>query len=203
MASTTENEMTLERFAALADTYGADLNRWPTATRVAARDIADHDPAAARKLIEARSLDRLIDLAPVAAPSPGLVDRIVSAAAASPRLAPRAAVSSSTGGNVIPLQRGASTSIGPSARSSEVTHDGALLRQDSSRRLHRRHAAGAGGMLAASLLLGIWLGASGMTTAFGPELAVRHGVTDLEAMSEIVQSALPADLMDGIDEDTL
>mgnify|MGYP006955966207 FL=1 len=59
-------------------------------------------------------------------------------------------------------------------------------------------------MLAASLLIGIWLGATGVAPpTIGTAFNGRPGTSDFDAMSEIVQSALPFDLLEGADEDTL
>ncbi len=53
-----------EKFQNLADTYGADIKRWPEPYRVlAAEFFSTHQPDAQRILQEARELDMLLDLA--------------------------------------------------------------------------------------------------------------------------------------------
>jgi hypothetical protein len=49
--------LTLERFAALAASYGADLQRWPEALRDEADTLLTHSPEARAFLAEARVLD--------------------------------------------------------------------------------------------------------------------------------------------------
>lgn len=53
--------MTLERFAALLDAYGADPRRWPAAERAAAERLAAADQRAAALLSEARRVDEVLD----------------------------------------------------------------------------------------------------------------------------------------------
>lgn len=54
--------MTPERFAHLADAYGASLHRWPVAERTAAQALLDSGNAHAREALhEASWLDRRLD----------------------------------------------------------------------------------------------------------------------------------------------
>lgn len=79
--------MTPERFEDLAEAYGGDVARWPTADRDAAAALMSERPAwAAEVLMSARAVDVLLD-AIAAPPTPGdLVGRIVAGA---PRARPR------------------------------------------------------------------------------------------------------------------
>lgn len=75
--------MTPERFCALLDAYGADLQRWPEAERSAAHLLAAQDvPELRRLLIDAASLDSVLDKHQVALPDDALMRRIVSTATA-------------------------------------------------------------------------------------------------------------------------
>lgn len=52
--------VTLKRFRALIDSYGADLRRWPKSQRGTAQDLLDRSPEARVLLEEARQLDQVI-----------------------------------------------------------------------------------------------------------------------------------------------
>ena len=72
--------MNAERFKILAEAYGADLDRWPVGEREAAITYLDEDPNAPVWLADARSLDRLLDLAPSPASSAMLREEIIAGA---------------------------------------------------------------------------------------------------------------------------
>jgi hypothetical protein len=55
--------MTLERFKSLADSYGADLDRWPEDIRQDARGLLDSSHAARAILAQARVLDEALESA--------------------------------------------------------------------------------------------------------------------------------------------
>lgn len=78
--------MTPERFAQLADTYGADLKRWPLAEREAARRLSESgDPMAQRALQQAAWLDQQLDSHRAALPDPLLIRNVVASAFISER----------------------------------------------------------------------------------------------------------------------
>lgn len=52
--------MRIARFAALLDSYGADLGRWPAAEAPAARRLLAESPEAQRRLRQAAGLDALL-----------------------------------------------------------------------------------------------------------------------------------------------
>lgn len=80
--------MTLERFKALAESYGGDLARWPESEREAARALLISTPAALDAvLVEAAQLDRMLDLAPAQAADSALLGRLIAAAPQPLRLA--------------------------------------------------------------------------------------------------------------------
>lgn len=53
----------LKRFASLANSYGADLERWPAETQVGARELLDASPEARAILAAVRAEDRAIGAA--------------------------------------------------------------------------------------------------------------------------------------------
>lgn len=78
--------MTPERFAYLAEAYGADLQRWPASERDAAQALLGGGNALATEALgQARWLDSQLDSYQVAAPGPALVQRIIATAAIPPR----------------------------------------------------------------------------------------------------------------------
>lgn len=82
----TRDGMTPERFTTLADAYGGDVRRWPTAEQAAAERMVAEDPAwTSQVLARAGELDDLLDEVPAPKPSVALADRIV---AQSPRPRP-------------------------------------------------------------------------------------------------------------------
>ncbi|MFD2430767.1 hypothetical protein ACFSUK_27275 [Sphingobium scionense] len=90
---TNDAAMTPERFAALADAYGADLRRWPSHEQDAAQAMLATDPANARDVLaRAATLDGLLDRHRVPAPSSALIGHPVIRATARPALVAREAV---------------------------------------------------------------------------------------------------------------
>lgn len=75
-----EPTMSLVRFEAILDAYGADPRRWPDAERDAARDFARTDARGAALLAAAADLDALIDLPAPAPASDALRQAIVTSA---------------------------------------------------------------------------------------------------------------------------
>lgn len=73
--------MTLDRLTALADAFGGDLRRWPTADRAAAEHLLATDPAARAVFDAAMSFDALLATSPRPQASAALRDRVIDAAA--------------------------------------------------------------------------------------------------------------------------
>jgi len=72
--------MTEERFAALAEAYGGEIGRWPEAERFAASTFAAAHPLDAQRLLTPeRQLDRVLEAAPLAAPSAALRQAVIAA----------------------------------------------------------------------------------------------------------------------------
>jgi hypothetical protein len=73
--------MNADRMRELAQAWGGDLRRWPTADREAAEVFAVAQPdVAERALFEARQLDAALDAAPRAVVSAELRDRVIASA---------------------------------------------------------------------------------------------------------------------------
>jgi hypothetical protein len=73
--------MSVERFEALAESYGGEIARWPEGEREAARALlAAHAERLSPVLAGAAQLDRLLDLAPAQAPDAALLGRLIAAA---------------------------------------------------------------------------------------------------------------------------
>ncbi|MDE1166694.1 MAG: hypothetical protein PW845_15220 [Pseudomonas sp.] len=77
--------MTPDRFAQLAEAYGADLHHWPRVERSPAQALLDQgDKQALDALRQARWLDGWLDSHRVASPAPGLARQIAASAELSP-----------------------------------------------------------------------------------------------------------------------
>lgn len=86
-----EPNMAWERFAALADSYGADLRRWPAVERAAAEALLAGDgPRAEDILGRAERLDGLLDRYRAPAPSAALIGHVLATAPQPALLWPRA-----------------------------------------------------------------------------------------------------------------
>lgn len=75
-----EHVLSAERFATLAEAYGADLRRWPAALRAAAEARLADDPQARSVLADAARLDDLLEAHRVAAPDAALIGRVLAQA---------------------------------------------------------------------------------------------------------------------------
>ncbi len=178
---TSENESTaaLAELAALLDAWGGEATRWPPRVRLRIAELASASPRAGEILAEARALDALLDRAAAApasippARAGALTDRILAAAMAdagkpshergNPTLA--AGHSARPQDNVVSL---------PPRDRPAITH--ALT--------HSRWSAA--GLMAASLLAGIYIGGSlnlapvlqEMAEAVGMSTVIDPGYTD-------------------------
>lgn len=73
--------MTVERFMALAEAYGADLRRWPEAERAAAEAFLAAAPETARPVLaEADRIDDLLFASARPRPSAALRERVLNSA---------------------------------------------------------------------------------------------------------------------------
>lgn len=69
--------MTSERFAALADSFGGSIERWPAAEQAAARAYLKAHPEALGRLAEAARLDSMLASWTVPGPGAALTARII------------------------------------------------------------------------------------------------------------------------------
>lgn len=132
----------IEAFSRLLDAYGADKKRWPEDARTEAEALIARDPAARRLLAEAQALDNVLG-AGGAEPALDhqLAARIVAAALANEHSNSRAAPGPGLdSANVVPLRRSTGRPAQP---------------------ITRRSNWQAAGLMAASLLAGLYLGGSG------------------------------------------
>ena len=80
---TTEHDLQWDAFAMRAETYGADITRWPEVHREAARALIGLDPARAEGILAAeRNLDQLLVFAPDQPPSDALRAAVLASASA-------------------------------------------------------------------------------------------------------------------------
>lgn len=150
MTNMNNSGMTLADFERLLDIYGGDRTRWPTDGRAAAAQLVSRDAKARRILAEAEALDRILERAPLPslAVEAGLAERIVAAAQRSPRIV---------------------RSTGEMAAAPSAT--GAGTRAQEQARRGRRGDLRTAALLAASLLVGIFIGVSNVPQNVVPALA--------------------------------
>jgi hypothetical protein len=173
--------MSPTEFQSLLDTYGADPARWPAAHRTPMLAVIERNPQARALLREAQALDRVLDTAPRVDPvrHPRIQSRILAAAIASPRIS-GSQVADGAGVTVVPLR----------PRPVTPTHV-ADPGQD------RRETWYMGGLLAASLVLGLILGSSVMS----PSTIAAFGAGEREASSDVVAALWGDGLSAALDEE--
>lgn len=143
--------------AALADRLeisGADRTRWPAQERLRFAPLIAGNDEARRMMAEAAALDRLLDAAPAIAPArlEGLIDRIVATAEAE------------------------------GARPVDNVVDLAAARRAPAPRVAPRQRSGwqAAALLAASLVLGAFVGTSGVLGPNGSPLSSEYDVAEAD-----------------------
>jgi hypothetical protein len=140
----------------LLEVYGADRTRWPARERLRFASLVAEDDAARHLLAEATALDSLLDLAPKAsaAREHALKERIVAAALR--QTGPKFAVV---------------------ARATEDAGAGwkAWVRRPSLSRAPASSGWAAGGLLAASLVVGVLLGSAGTFDTAAQQMAEATG----------------------------
>lgn len=155
MTNTSTTIMTLAEFERLLDVYGGDRTHWTSEARAAAAQLVARDTRAQRLLAEAEALDRVLERAPLPslATEAALADRIVAAAQRSPRIVSIKGAEEASSGTRAGSERQVSTRV-PADRPSRVFHT------------DMRRAA----MLAASLLVGVYIGLSNLPQQIIPAL---------------------------------
>jgi hypothetical protein len=154
MTNMSNTGMSLADFERLLEVYGGDRTRWPAEERAAAAQLAARDEKARRVLAEAEALDRVLERAPLPslAVEAALAERIVAAAQRSPRIVKAATRQPS----VVSLPESREVPV-PRAESWKLR----LLRGD----VRAAYA------LAASLVVGIFIGVSNLPQNVVPALA--------------------------------
>jgi hypothetical protein len=155
--------MTLAELGQLLDVSGAERGRWPADERTAAAQLAARDGEARRLVAEAEALDRVLDSAPAPASAveAALAERIVAAAQRSPRIVKLEDARPAAAPDATPVPTAAVPAIATA----------------SPRRLRLSGMeARAVALLAASLVIGVVLGNSGLTRQILPELADMAGL---------------------------
>lgn len=152
----------IEALAHRLEVSGADRTRWPAQERLRFAPLIAHDDAARRLVAEAAALDRVMDMAPAldGARLGPLIDRIVAAAAAEGQRGD---------GNVLPFDRAGKAPY--AARPAP----------------HRNGNFQAAALLAASLVVGVFVGTSGLVdnaVPFRGEVTVADA--DLDATELII-----------------
>jgi hypothetical protein len=154
MTNMSNTGMTLADFERLLDVYGGDRTRWPAEARAAAAQLVARDTKARRTLAEAEALDRALERAPLPslAVEAALAERIVAAAQRSPRIVRN-----------------------PTGKSSVISLPGSeVLQQQQARSWKQqflRSDVRAAAVLAASLVVGIFIGISNVPQSVLPGLA--------------------------------
>ena len=163
--------MTLADFARLLDIYGADRTRWPLAVRASAATRLAADTKARVLLAEAEALDTLLLRAPEpeGADVSALADRIIAAALRAPRLV---------------------ASSGPAAP--------AVAAPRSALRAPDRAPQRAAALLAASMMIGIFVGQSQWGANAVPFVEQLTGIT-LQSSTE--RTLLAEFHVEAIDDD--
>lgn len=159
--TTSERQDGLQRLATVLEAYGADPARWPQGERAALMALAAADPRAAGLVSEAHALDRLLATPPARDPAgeARLIAAIVARAEAKAQ-------------DTRPVASRAGVVDLASARDAR--------RHPPTPQPRFRPAAGtlrAAGLLAASLLVGLYLGVSGVA---GPAVVGLAEVAGLE-----------------------
>jgi hypothetical protein len=169
--------MTLAEFERLLDIYGAYRSRWPADARAAAAHLAARDAEACRLLAEAEALDRVLQSAPVPtlAVEAALAERIVAAAQRSPRIVKLPAAAPA-----------ADAPVQTAARPGDAAGRDRRFRGGRVRLWSRQ--AGAVGLLAASLAIGVVIGHSNLSPQLLPALADMAGLADHDDLMQIALS---------------
>jgi hypothetical protein len=169
MTNTSATIMTLAEFERLLDVYGGDRTRWPVDARAAAAQLVARDKAAQHLLSESVALDRVLERAPLPslAVEAALADRIVTAAQRSPRII-------SIGDPVAGSERD------PASVGSSMAHRRGVLPAD------LRKAV----VLAASLMVGVYIGLSNIPQQIVPTLT---GASDTSGVTYNMAVADPLD----------
>lgn len=169
-----EMEKDKERLLQFLDRYGGDLKRWPAEAREAARAMTSSDAAFARRLRETQALDRVMMRVEDEDEAAAEVSRDAVA-----RLTDRVMADVASAQKVERLQPNA-TPPAPGLRGLRRFPDWFKAPVSVANALP---ASAAGGLLAASLMLGIFAGSSGWLDSAAAPVASAFGFTDGDAVA--------------------
>ena len=174
-----DNKLQAERAAlqGILDAFGGDPARWPAAAKARFVPVLAQDSAARAAVAEARALDSVLSRAPrvAAAREAALLDRIMAEATAE---------TAGCDGVVIAMTR---------SRGGDARPTGAMLPA-------RRASWQAAALLAASLMIGVLGGASGL---LGTSLDAVGAMTGLYGDSDTLTAALSQAVEIGAEEEAL
>lgn len=173
MNNRTTPTMTLPDFERLLDVYGADRTRWPLTARASAAARLAADAGARKLLAEAEALDAVLlhTAEPDKTDVAALAERIVAAA----RTAPRVAASDRVASAPVALPRQHRMTVAPG-----------------------RDAVRGVALLAASLLIGVFVGQSQLGARAVPALEELTGIASPASVDRLAMLDLH---MEGVDED--
>ncbi len=198
MMSNKSTKRDIEALTQLIERFGADRTRWPAPERLRFAGLLASDGEARRLLREAEAFDRLLDMAPrVSAPrQAALADRIVAKALAEPRVA-RGGGPALSGAPAGAAHRPPEIELG----AGNVTSMGeARAARRPMRPMLERSSWPAAALLAASLVLGLFAGNTGLFPDVGLSLAgMAAGDSDIDGRT----LALGPEVGSAADEDTL
>lgn len=182
----------LQTLEVTLDAYGADRARWPEDRRRELAGLIVADPQAREMLRETVAFDRLLDQTSDAARDEvplALMSRIMSAAQAEGGVAPGVG-ETDAGNNVIPLPRRGVKDAKSKPAAAEAVRGLSTWREWS-----------AAGMLAASLLLGVYIGGSGLLNTAVNDLTNVAGMSSSFDATSVLLPGLDTD--DATTEDLL
>ncbi|MBI1386274.1 MAG: hypothetical protein GC150_15315 [Rhizobiales bacterium] len=165
----------IDRLVRVLDVYGADAGRWPAGEAKALEALLSDDPEAQRLLAEARAFDDLLATGEATEPDEAVASRVVAGALARIRADGNEAA---IGGTVVDLSMRRLQRDRPVGAGQDVRRPGRERREFPSTRRTWQAAA----LLAASLVAGFAVGATGLTErALEPiGVVVAGSVVDME-----------------------
>jgi hypothetical protein len=185
------SNMTYADLERLLEVYGSDRTRWPVEARASAGQLVARDAAARRLLAEMEALDRILERAPLPslAREAALAERVAAAAQRSPRMVPHA-----EGVKAFVTVDSTRRPVKPFARTGQVI--GLPLARTRLPAFAASRLGGAASVLAASLLVGIFIGMSSLPPSVAGPIEQATGLTLSRSATTVAQ-------IDLLDEDLL
>jgi hypothetical protein len=189
-----DNSAPLVELQAVVDTFGGDRARWPAAARLRLATLVATDVAAARIVAEAVALDRLLDLAPSVTPDRerALADRLRAMAAATPQdhLAERSVMRQNECGSATATVTSLGASTHPVRMLAGVAKRPGRFGQPRAPLTGRTRQAAA--LLAASLMLGVFIGTSDIAGPVVSFVTESLGLSDDEQAYAFANDLMPS-----------